>query len=78
MLASVNAPMWPRAWLRSAAALFLACALAGCAAHARPGTVPAEAPRPPVVHDLRTLADLTARFDRDRDHPRIVLLLSPT
>ena len=75
MLASVNAP---RAWLRSSVALLLAYALAGCAAHARPATVPAEAARTPVVHDLRTLADLTAPFDGDRDHPRIVLLLSPT
>jgi hypothetical protein len=67
----------PRAWLRSSAALLLAGALAGCAAHARPANAPAAA-RTPVVHDLRTFADLTALFDRDRDHPRIVLLLSPT
>jgi hypothetical protein len=78
MLASVNARVGPRAWLRSPAALLLAGALAGCATHARPATVPAAAARPPVVHDLRTLADLTALFDRDRDHPRIVFLLSPT
>ena len=67
----------PRAWLRSPAALLLAGALAGCAAHARQANAPAAAPTP-VVHDLRTLADLTALFDRDREHPRIVLLLSPT
>ncbi len=78
MPAIVNAHLGPRAWLRSAAVLLLAGAVAGCAAHARPATVPAEATRPPVVHDLRTLADLTALFDRDRDHPRVVLLLSPT
>jgi hypothetical protein len=75
MLASVSVP---RAWRRSAAALLLAGALAGCAAHARPAAAPTDAARPPVVHDLRTLADLAARFDRDRGHPRIVLLLSPT
>jgi hypothetical protein len=67
----------PRAWLRSSAVLLLAGALAGCAAHARQATAPVAAPTP-VVHDLRTLADLAARFDRDRNHPRIVLLLSPT
>ena len=79
MLAIVNASMRPGAWLRSSAALLLASVLAGCASHARPpATVPAEAARTPVVHDFRTLADLTARFDRDRAHPRIVLLLSPT
>lgn len=78
MLASVIAHSRTRAWLRSAAALLLAGALAGCAAHTRPAAVPAEAARPPVVHDLRTLADLAEIFDRDRDHPRVVLLLSPT
>lgn len=78
MLAAVNARVGPRAWLRSAAALLLAVAVAGCAARARSTTPPAPAARPPVVHDLRTLADLTELFDRDRDHPRIVLLLSPT
>jgi hypothetical protein len=78
MLAGVNARVGPRAWLRSLAALLLATALADCAAQARPTTAPAAAAQPPVVHDLRTLADLTALFDRDREHPRVVLLLSPT
>ena len=66
--------MWPR----SAAALVLAGVLAGCVVHTRPPAPTATAAPSPIVHDLRTLADLTALFDRDRDHPRIVLLLSPT
>jgi hypothetical protein len=63
--------------MRSAAALLVAGLLHGCAARSTPAA-PAVASPAPVVHDLRTLADLSVPFDRDRDHPRIVLLLSPT
>jgi hypothetical protein len=67
------AARWPRALV----GLALAAAL-GCATHTRPAA-PVAAPAPAgVVRDLRTVADLGAAFDRDRDHPRIVLLLSPT
>jgi hypothetical protein len=61
-----------------AALVLTASVAAGCGAHV-PGTRPARVAVPrPVVHDLRTLADLATVFDQDRDHPRIVLLLSPT
>ena len=60
------------------AAALLAAVLGGCAAAHRPAAQGAAAPRPIVVHDLRGLDDLAAAFDRDRDHPRLVLLLSPT
>jgi hypothetical protein len=67
-----------RTWLRTAAPLVLAVAMAACSARTgTPPVAPAAAPAP-VVHDLAAVADLAARFDRDRDHPRIVLLLSPT
>ena len=59
------------------AALLVSIALAGCAAHPRPAPPPSFS-APPVVHDLASLRDLAARFDRDRAHPRVVLLLSPT
>jgi hypothetical protein len=64
--------------LRWAAALALAGALgAGCATRtAAPAAIPVV--QGPVVHDLRSLADLATVFDQDRGHPRIVLLLSPT
>ena len=63
--------------LRRGAALVLAALLGvSCAAHPRV-TAP-HAVQGPVVHDLRSLADLAAVFDQDRDHPRLVLLLSPT
>jgi hypothetical protein len=60
-------------------ALWAACG-AGCATgpgvKARPAVVPETlAGR---LRDLDTLRDLTAAFDRDRAHPRLVLLLSPT
>ena len=65
-------------WLRSAAPIVLAVGMAACAARTvPPPVVPAAAPAP-VVHDLAGIDGLAARFDRDRDHPRIVLLLSPT
>jgi hypothetical protein len=63
-----------RAW----AAALLAAVLGGCAAAHRPAAPGAAAPQPIVVHDLRSLDDLAAAFDRDRGHPRLVLLLSPT
>ena len=59
-------------------ALFLAGVLGACAAQARPVATPAVHARSPVVHELGTLADLEASFDRDQEHPRLVLLLSPT
>ena len=61
-------------------AVVLASVLAsGCAAQTtRPPTPPAIVHAAPVVHDLRGMADLAAVFDKDRDQPRIVLLLSPT
>jgi hypothetical protein len=65
-------------WLRPAAAVLLAAALAGCVARTQTASVPVVVSPAPVVHDLRTVADLATVFDRDRAHPRIVLLLSPT
>ena len=59
-----------------ALAVLLAFALGGCAIHAAP-VAPVEA-RVSSVHDLAALGDLAAAFDRDRAHPRLVLLLSPT
>jgi hypothetical protein len=54
----------------------LAASFAGCAVRERPSATPRF--RADAVHDLATLADLAARFDADRAHPRLVLLLSPT
>jgi hypothetical protein len=56
-------------------AALLAASLAGCAARDRPAVVP---PAAAALQDLAGVDDLAARFDRDRAHPRIVLLLSPT
>jgi len=71
----MNAGRWPRI----ATALAVAGLLTACSAHTRPPTVTATAAEPAaVVHDLRSLADLETLFNRDRDHPRTVLLLSPT
>jgi hypothetical protein len=49
-----------------------ALALGGCAARTATPPVPA------TLQDLAAVDDLAARFDRDRAHPRLVLLLSPT
>ena len=77
MLARMNA-QGPRQWRLPMFALLLAGMLAGCAQRVPPATARAEGAHAPVVHDLGQLEDLTAYFDRDREHPRIVLLLSPT
>jgi hypothetical protein len=70
------------AWMRSLervwAAALLAAVLGGCASAHRPAAPGSSAPQAIVVHDLRSIDDLAAAFDRDRDHPRLVLLLSPT
>ena len=50
---------------------------AGCATQT-PRPSPPAIVAGPVVQDLHSLADLATVFDQDRDHPRIVLLLSPT
>ena len=61
--------------LRAAApAALLAAFLAACAARDRHAASPPPAP----LHELKSVAELAERFDRDRDHPRVVLLLSPT
>ena len=61
---------------RKVLAALVAALLGGCAAHVPPPP-PAEA-RGSELRELAALGDLTAAFDRDRAHPRVVLLLSPT
>jgi len=56
--------------------LLLAVGLGGCAT--RTPIAPPAVARDTSLHDLAALGDLTAAFDRDRGHPRLVLLLSPT
>lgn len=61
---------------KALAVLIAALTLAGCATRTPPAP-PAAAPAF-SLHDLAALDDLAAAFDRDRGHPRLVLLLSPT
>ena len=51
--------------------------LGGCAARPRPAAPAVEA-RDAALRDLQALSGLQSAFDRDRAHPRVVLLLSPT
>jgi hypothetical protein len=65
---------WPRI-----AALAVAGVVAACSASTRPPSAPATLSAPARrLHDLRSIDEIAAVFDRDRAHPRIVLLLSPT
>ncbi|HEY0783965.1 MAG TPA: hypothetical protein VGE98_16020 [Thermoanaerobaculia bacterium] len=58
---------------RVAAASALALALLACGGARE--SAPAQAPK---LTELHSIADLSAAFDRDAQHPRLVLLLSPT
>jgi hypothetical protein len=55
----------------------LAAAILTATLHSAAGarSVPAAAP---VLHDVRGTADVRARFEQDRGHVRILMLLSPT
>ena len=60
--------------LRAAVALVLLLAAPACAVR----QPPAPAPPAAVLDELPAIDELRGAFDRDRAHPRIVLLLSPT
>ena len=74
MLADMNVARWSR----HLTALLLAATLPGCSARPVPPPGIAVAEASPVLRDLQSIDELAGIFDRDRDHPRVVLLLSPT
>ena len=61
-----------------APAILLAVALGGCAARTEPPAAVSAPAVAPALRDLQAISDLQSAFDRDRAHPRVVLLLSPT